>query len=55
VPLRDGRFMRAFHAKGRLEPLLKRVPVAVVLDASTGLWGAATLALEAPVPARAQP
>ena len=43
---RDGRFVRAFNAKGRLEPLLRRMPVAVLLDARTGLWGAATVALE---------
>ena len=51
--LRDGRFVRAFRAKGRLEPLLARVPVSVILDARVGLWGAAAVALEAPVPARA--
>ena len=44
--VRDGRFVRAFNAKGRLEPLLRRMPVAVLLDARTVLWGAATLALE---------
>jgi len=48
--LRDGRFVRAFRAKGRLQPLLERVPVAVILDARAGLWGAAALALEIPAP-----
>jgi glucokinase len=43
--LRDGRFIRAFSAKGRLGPLLARMPVSVVLDARVGLWGAATVAL----------
>ena len=46
--LRDGRFIRAFNAKGRLESLLERMPVALLLDARIGLWGAATVALEAP-------
>ena len=46
--LRDGRFVRAFNAKGRLESLLERMPVALLLDARIGLWGAATVALEAP-------
>ena len=43
--LRDGRFARAFNAKGRLTPLLERIPVAVVLDARSALWGAAAVAL----------
>jgi glucokinase len=51
---RDGRFVRAFNAKGRMEPLLRRVPVAAILDARAGLWGAATLALAAPAPSRAE-
>jgi glucokinase len=44
--LRDGRFVRAFSAKGRLSPLLARIPVHVVLDPQAPLWGAAVLALE---------
>jgi glucokinase len=52
--LRDGRFLRAFHSKGRLEPLLRRVPVAVILDSRTALWGAAALALAAAAPTRAE-
>jgi glucokinase len=43
--LRDGRFVRAFRDKGRLSPLLARMPVSVVLDPRVGLWGAATVAL----------
>ena len=43
--LRDGSFVRAFNAKGRLTPLLERTPVAVILDPQTALWGAAALAL----------
>lgn len=52
--LRDGRFLRAFHSKGRLEPLLRRVPVAVLLDSRTALWGAGALALGAAAPSRAE-
>jgi glucokinase len=44
--LTGGRFMRAFRDKGRLAPLLARVPVAVILDESTSLWGAARVALD---------
>jgi glucokinase len=44
--LRDGRFVRAFGAKGRLSPLLARIPVRVVLDHQAPLWGAAHVALE---------
>jgi len=51
--LRDGRFVRAFNAKGRLAPLLERVPVAVILDPSTALWGAAAVALNSAPVARA--
>jgi glucokinase len=48
--LRAGRFVRAFRAKGRMAPLLERMPVAVILDARVGLWGAAALALATPAP-----
>ncbi len=44
--LRDGRFVRAFGAKGRLSPLLARIPVRVILDPQAPLWGAAHVALE---------
>jgi len=44
--LHDGHFVRAFNAKGRMKPLLERMPVAILLDARTGLWGAAAVALE---------
>jgi glucokinase len=39
--LTDGRFMRAFRAKGSFEGLLSAVPVKVILNADTGLLGAA--------------
>jgi glucokinase len=43
--LREGGFVRAFNAKGRLAPMIETIPVRVVLDPQTALWGAATLAL----------
>lgn len=43
--LRAGSFARAFHTKGRLSPVLERMPVHLVLDARTALWGAASVAL----------
>jgi glucokinase len=42
--LGDGRFMKAFQAKGRLDTLLASVPVRVALDPRAPLWGAARLA-----------
>jgi glucokinase len=42
--LGDGRFMKAFRAKGRLDTLLASVPVRVALDPRAPLWGAARLA-----------
>lgn len=43
--LERGGFVHAFFDKGRLSPLLTRIPVAVVLESSTALWGAAARAL----------
>ena len=42
--LADGRFMKAFRAKGRLDTLLASVSVRVALDPRAPLWGAARLA-----------
>jgi glucokinase len=42
--LRDGRFIRGFTAKGRLSPILMKIPVAVILDDRAALWGAAAAA-----------
>jgi glucokinase len=42
--LRDGRFARSFANKGRLAPVLERIPVRVVLDPRASLWGAAAFA-----------
>ncbi len=42
--LADGRFMLAFRAKGRMEPLLASMPVKVALEARAGLLGAAHVA-----------
>src|SRR5438309_2131581 len=40
----DGRFRAAFVDKGRMRPMLERMPVQIVLDTRAGLLGAATLA-----------
>ena len=39
--LRDGAFVRAFTDKGRLAPLLAAIPVRVLLEERTALYGAA--------------
>jgi len=38
--LRDGTFLRAFTAKGRMQPLLDAMPVRVILNERTALLGA---------------
>jgi len=45
--LQDGRFMRAFRAKGRLSHVLADTPVHVILNPSAALIGAAQAGLEA--------
>jgi glucokinase len=42
--LKDGRFIQAFHAKGRMRTILERIPVSVVLNDDTALQGAAVFA-----------
>lgn len=42
--IQEGSFMRAFTQKGRMRPLLERVPVHVVLNPQVGLIGAAVRA-----------
>jgi len=42
----DGTFMRAFVAKGRMGPLLERIPVRVIINDKTALLGAARVAAE---------
>lgn len=44
--LKDGTFMRAFSNKGRFSSLLASVPVYVILDDKTALFGAARGALD---------
>lgn len=39
--MRDGTFMKAFAAKGRMRPLLEAMPVRIILTDDTGLLGAA--------------
>lgn len=42
--IKEGSFLRAFNQKGRVSPLLERVPVQVVLNPQVGLIGAAICA-----------
>src|SRR5438105_4713132 len=42
--MKDGRFRAAFFDKGRMRPMLERMPVQIVLDTRAGVLGAATLA-----------
>ena len=42
--LREPMFMDALAAKGRMKPLLERMPVHVILNGKVGLLGAAHLA-----------
>jgi glucokinase len=44
--LKDGTFMKAFTDKGRLASLLASIPVRVILDDKTALFGAARAALD---------
>ncbi|MCA1564853.1 MAG: glucokinase [Acidobacteria bacterium] len=44
--LKDGTFMRAFTDKGRMSALVSNIPVHVILDDKTALYGAARCALE---------
>ncbi len=44
--LADGTFMRAFLSKGRFSEFLAKVPVRVILDDKTALYGAAQCALD---------
>jgi glucokinase len=43
--LKDGTFMRAFTNKGRFTPFVADIPVHVILDDKTALYGAARYAL----------
>ncbi|NJD57239.1 MAG: glucokinase [Nitrospirae bacterium] len=42
--LQQGAFMKAFSSKGRMRPLLEKIPVRVILDHRVGLIGAALTA-----------
>lgn len=43
--LKGKTFLEAFVDKGRMQPLLEAMPVHVVINESTGLWGAARCAM----------
>lgn len=49
--LQEGTFMKAVCSKGRMRPLLERVPVHVVLNPKVGLLGAALFAAQSAVTA----
>jgi glucokinase len=42
----DGTFLEAFREKGRLTQLMERIPVRVILNPSTALYGAASCAMK---------
>jgi glucokinase len=42
--LKDGSFLDAFRRKGRLEPVLGRIPVHVIMSSAVGLLGAGAVA-----------
>lgn len=42
--LQQGAFMKAFSSKGRMRPLLEKIPVRVILDPKVALIGAALTA-----------
>jgi len=44
--LKDKTFLAAFHRKGRLSDLVRDIPVRVILNPKTALYGAARFALE---------
>jgi glucokinase len=44
--LQQGAFMKAFSVKGRMRPLLEKIPVYVILDPKVGLIGAVLTAKE---------
>ncbi len=48
--LRDGRFLEAFRDKGRLGPLLEKIPLKVIVEPRTALLGAASCAAHDGVP-----
>lgn len=42
--LEDGAFIEAFRQKGRFTPMMEKIPVRVILDPKTALYGAARVA-----------
>ncbi|NLD49045.1 MAG: hypothetical protein GX660_17950, partial [Clostridiaceae bacterium] len=44
--LRKEDFIRSFRAKGRLSSLLEKIPVTVILNNNTALYGSAIIAAE---------
>jgi glucokinase len=44
--LQQGAFMKVFNSKGRMRPLIEKIPVHVILDPRVGLIGAALTAVK---------
>ena len=44
--LAEKRFLAAFRNKGRMKPYMEKIPVRVLLDPNTALYGAAALGAE---------
>jgi glucokinase len=44
--MEQGIFMKAFTSKGRISPLMEKVPVYIVLNPKVGLIGAALCAAQ---------
>ena len=44
--LKSGDFLRAFHDKGRMSEMMRRIPVKIILNARTALYGTARYARE---------
>ena len=42
--LKEGTFIQAFCAKGRLQPILEAMPIRVIMNDKTALYGAARCA-----------
>jgi glucokinase len=44
--MKNGLFLNAFNAKGRIRPMIQKIPVYIVLNSKVGLIGAAVCATQ---------